>query len=137
MMGEVTGYDVHFYTETSRGDCTIAVGFDKDESNDIIRFMVELRYLESLRPIICKFIARFDHNSVDDTGHDIYEEGLHIDVKIENGPELKFYPSYNTIPSELGAFVRTCINYFRGNVDYFYKVFKRMISPNNPPSWPM
>lgn len=113
------------------------LGFDKDDSNNIIRFMVELRYLESPRPMIWKFIARFDHNSVDGTGHDVYIEGLHIDVKIENGPELTIYPSYDNLPSKTGVVLRACIEYFSDHVDYFYKAFKGEISPNNPPSWPM
>lgn len=137
MEGEPTGYDVHFKKGTSKGDCTITVGFDQDASNCIIRFMVELRYLENPRPMIWQFIARFDHNSVDDTGHDVYNEGLHIDVKIEGGRELTIYPSYDTLPSKTGVVLRTCIEYFSDHVEYFFKVFKGEISPNNPPSWPL
>lgn len=88
---EPTGYDKAHEKPCSRGDCVIGVGWDVYRGS-IIRFLVDLQYTESLLSPSYTQIARFDHNPTTANGHDIYSEGIHIDVAQKDGQDIKFTP---------------------------------------------
>lgn len=94
-MPEPTGYDKAHEKPCSRGDCVIGVGWDVYRGS-IIRFLVDLQYTESLLSPSYTQIARFDHNPTTANGHDIYREGIHIDVAQKDGQDIKFTPPIRT-----------------------------------------
>ncbi len=74
-----SGYDVSKRVDAGRSDCHITVGFDR-ERGYIPRFLVQLPYQVGTDPVRWTEIARMDHNETDPLGHDVYQEGLHVDV---------------------------------------------------------
>jgi len=74
-----TGYDVSKHVSTGRRDCLLTVGFDRRRRR-IPRFLIQLYYRISTDPIEWTWIARMDHNETSALGHDVYHEGLHVDV---------------------------------------------------------
>lgn len=131
-----TGYDeTKDVPVTRRFDCHMTVGFDRHRTH-IPRFVVHLHYTPSSVPFQWRSIARFDHNETGDEGHDIYSEGVHIDVSRESGGEWTIEPQECALPQNRGKVIRWCVEYFDREADYFVDVYTGDISPANPPSWP-
>jgi len=68
-------------------------------------------------------VARFDHNPDALDGHDVVEEGLHMDLTFENSEDEKEtrFPSHTPPPSDLGLTVRYCVNYLRNRYEKLIK----------------
>jgi len=110
------------------------VGFDK-QSGYVPRFLVRLHYQVRDTPVVWDPIARFDHNDTVGQGHDVYAEGLHIDVATPQGT-AKLHPRHSPLPGDRGVVLKRCIEYFRTHAQYFVDVFTGNTSPSNPPGWP-
>lgn len=134
-MASPSGYDRHYTVRTPRGDCTLGVGFDTTRG-DVTRFLVQLQYGNTRVRSDSVAIARIDHNQADATGHDLYAEGLHVDLTKPDGTEIKVRPPHSQLPPNGGNLIRTCIDYFRANVDYFVHVYRGTTHPKSPPTWP-
>lgn len=130
-----SGYDVTKDVPTSRIDCHITVGFDR-QGTHLPRFLVCLHHTTSFSPVQWTSIARADHNETGASGHDIYREGLHIDVSKAAGDEVKLYPSQTPLPTNRGKVIRACVEYFDREAGYFVDVYNGSVSPANPPGWP-
>lgn len=130
-----SGYDVSKDVPVSRGDCHITVGFDKQKTH-IPRFLVRLHYATSFLPARWTEIARFDHNETAATGHNVYQQGLHIDVKRKSGQGVTLYPSHGKLNRNRGAVIRACVDYFDREANYFVDIFKGNQSPTGAPGWP-
>lgn len=137
MAGPLTpdGYDVAKLASAEHSDCRITVGFDTVKKH-IPRFLVRLHYLVSSAPPEWQEIARFDHNETSALGHDIYAEGLHIDVFQRSEEPVKIYPRHGPIPRNRGLVVRNCAEYFDAEADFFVDVFEGDIAPGGAPPWP-
>lgn len=137
MIGAPTpqGYDVSKAVDINYSDCVVTVGFDKAD-RDIPRFLVRLHYLTSVTPVSWDEVARFDHNEGYGYGHDIYDEGLHIDVSIRSDGVEKVYPRHSTLPANRGKVIRRCVEYLEQHAQYFLDVYEGNISPGGPPPWP-
>jgi hypothetical protein len=68
------------------------------ERGDVVRFMVQLEYWldGKWRPVV-----RYDHDRDAEGGHDITEEGLHMDV-YRNGEKLRSEDITGPIPAAEG-----------------------------------
>lgn len=96
----------------------IDVRMDIAEEGNVEWFVVQL--LHNVEPYHAdgedwREVARFDHNPDAVDGHDVVEEGLHMDLSFEKGEdetETRF-PSHTPPPSDLGGTVRYCVNYLR------------------------
>lgn len=132
---EPDGYDESYIVETGRSDWQVGVGFDR-ERGYIPRFLVNLYYATGFTPVEWTEIARFDHNETAVTGHDVYEEGLHIDVRHLNGEETTLRPSHVSLPRSRGTLIRRCVDYFEAYVDWFIDVYTGTKQPVDPPDWP-
>lgn len=75
MCGEPGGYDREFTTLLSY-PAQRRIGYSH-ERGTVTRFVVQLEYVrdDGLREIV-----RFDHNPDTEHGHDVTEDGVHIDV---------------------------------------------------------
>lgn len=134
-MASPSGYDDNYVVETPRGDCQLGVGLDKTRGN-IDCFLVQLQYATSFLPSYqTTEISRIDHNPHNKSGHDLYAEGLHVDVVTPSGSDLKVWPSHSPLPQG-GAIIRSCVEYYCSNIDYFVQVYEGKTAPNNPPPWP-
>ena len=129
------GYDVTKRVSTGRPDCHITVGFDREDAH-IPRFLVLLYYQIDTDPLQWDAIARMDHNETAALGHDIYQEGLHVDIARRNESTVHVEISDDALPSIRGVVIRGCSNYLEENAQYFIDVFEDDRSAENPPTWP-
>ena len=133
-MPEPTGYDKAYEKSASRGDCVIGVGWDVYRGS-VMRFLVNLQYMESFLSPTYTEIARFDHNPTSANGHDIYREGIHIDVAQKDGPDIKFTFPNSTVPADLGVVIRACVEYLDDNARKLIRIYEGDNSPANVPNW--
>lgn len=134
-MASPSGYDKHYTVETPRGDSQVGIGLDTTRGA-VDRFLVQLQYDISLRPRRSVAISRIDHNPTSIAGHDLYAEGLHVDVTLPDGSEGQVWPPHSPLPEEKGSLIRACIEYYCSNVDYFVQVYEGKTRPNDTPRWP-
>jgi hypothetical protein len=129
-----TGYDVSKRVDAGRSDCHITVGFDR-ERGYIPRFLVQLHYQVDTDPVQWDSIARMDHNETDPLGHDVYQEGLHVDVVRRSAGTVHLDVRHAPLPANRGRVVRQSALYFRREAAYFVDVYEGRISPGGPPRW--
>ena len=129
-----TGYDVAHHVFCGRSDCHITTGFDKNQGR-IPRFLVLLHYQTSTAPVNWREIARMDHNETPNQGHDIYQEGLHVDVARRSKRTVHLQIRHGPLPSNRGVVVRACVEYLRNEAEYFIAVYEERRSPGSPPRW--
>lgn len=89
------------------------------ERGTITRFVVQLEYdVATASPGDSRpewhVVARFDHDSTSEGGHDVTEEGLHLDV-YRDGERHARARSFPMIPP--GPAMRYAENYFRQHAD--------------------
>jgi len=129
-----SGYDQSYSVICrTHSKCQLTVGIDV-HAGDVVRFVVRLHYPLSRASTQWETIARFDHNA-GVGGHDIYDEGLHIDVKPPSGKQ-KIHPTHGPIPRAGGVVVRLCVQYLQQHAQYFVDVFKGNTQPGSPSGWP-
>lgn len=129
-----TGYDVSKHVPAGRRDCLLTVGFNQRQQH-IPRFLVQLHYRVAIDPIEWTAIARMDHNETSSLGHDVYREGLHVDVARRSQPTVHLQLPHAPLPISRGSVIRGCANYLKREAQYFVDVFEERRSPGRPPSW--
>jgi len=129
-----SGYDRTKHVRAGRPDCLLTVGFDK-QSKHIPRFLVQLHYQVATEPLQWATIARMDHNERSSLGHDIYREGLHVDIQRRRGETVHLDVRHGSVPQSRGAVIRGCVEYLREQASYFIDVYEGHRSPGSPPSW--
>lgn len=129
-----TGYDVAKHVSHGRADCHLTVGFDREQGH-IPRFLVMLHYQISSAPE-WEAIARMDHNETSTTGHDVYREGLHVDIVRRSKKTVHLDISHAPLPSSRGRVTRDCVKYLRRETDYIIGVYEEQYAPGGPPQWP-
>lgn len=60
-------------------------------------------------------VARFNHQPDSPGGHDVYEEGLHVDRFLADGTKWKHYPEERELPATPGVLLRECIHRLRAD----------------------
>lgn len=129
-----TGYDVANHIAAGRPDCHLTAGFDL-ERDHVPRFLVQLHYQTSTDPVLWGAIARMDHNEAPGQGHDVYREGLHVDVARRSSRPVHLGVPHPPLPANRGHVIRGCINYLRQDADYFINVYEERRRPGRPPRW--
>jgi hypothetical protein len=129
-----TGYDVAHHLSGGRSDCHITIGFDQKQGG-IPRFLVLLHYQTSTAPVNYTEIARMDHNEAPNQGHDVYQEGLHVDIARRTKRTVHLQIRHGPLPSNRGVVVRACVEYLRNEAEYFIAVYEERRSPGSPPQW--
>lgn len=129
-----TGYDVSKPVHAGGSDCHITVGFDKQLTH-IPRFLIQFHYQTATNPVRWNAIARMDHNETSMMGHDVYKEGLHVDVDRRSSEEVHLKLAHSPLPPNRGKVIRGCVDYFRQEKSYFIDVYKERIVPGGPPKW--
>ena len=132
---EPSGYDVTKSVTPTRSDCLITVGFDKQQGH-IPRFLVQLHYQTGVFPMQWADIARFDHNESATSGHDIYIEGLHIDIDRESSPEVTLHPQHPPLARDRGLVIRQCVRYLDANAARIIDIYEERTQPSGMPGWP-
>lgn len=128
------GYDVAKYVSAGRSDCLLTVGFDQQPPH-IPRFLIQLHYQTGSDPLQWTTIARMDHNETSAQGHDVYREGLHVDVKRRSGSGVHLRLSHAPLPANRGVVIDRSVDYFRDEGDYFVDVYEERRPPGSPPRW--
>jgi len=129
-----SGFDVTKHVQAGRPDCHITLGFDRRRTR-LPRFLVQLHYQIGTDPVRWKAIARMDHNETSTTGHDVYREGLHVDVARETTSTVHLQLRHAPLPPNRGTVIRRSAEYLATEADYFIDVYEGRISPGNPPRW--
>jgi len=129
-----TGYDVAYHVSRGRSDCHLTVGFDREQGH-VPRFLVTLHYRASTDPVVWGAIARMDHNETSIQGHDVYREGLHVDVARHASRPVHLQIRHAPLPSNPGVVVRGCVEYLIRDADYFIDVYEERRPPGSPPQW--
>ncbi len=130
-----SGYDVSKHVDAGCPDCHLTVGFDCEQGN-IPRFLILLHYQTDADPVRWNEIARMDHNETTLSGHDVYREGLHVDISHRRGTPVHIDLSHGPLPSNRGMVIRACVDYFKQHTKYFVDVYDGSRSAGYPPRWP-
>lgn len=128
------GYDVAFHVSPGRPDAHLTVGFDRERGH-IPRFLVVLHYQASADPVLWGPIARMDHNETSGQGHDVYREGLHVDVARRSNSPAHLQVRHAPLPASRGEVIRGCVEYLQREADYFIDVYEERHAPGSPPRW--
>jgi hypothetical protein len=122
MTDEGEGYDREFTTIISRR-AQIRAGLST-RKGDVERFFIQLEYwldgqwLEAVR---------FDHDPDTEFGHDITEDGLHMDI-YRNGQKHRVKDDFP--PVELNRAPRYCTTYIREHADRLIRRFEQWHNVN-------
>lgn len=76
-----------------------------------------------------------DHNETSVMGHDVYHEGLHVDVHRRSSSTVHLHVSHGSLPTSRGMVIRGCAEYLWREADYFIDVYEERHSPGSPPRW--
>lgn len=125
------GYDTADWADISHPDCIITFGFDT-RGGRMVRFVVRLHYQISNDPVNWDVIARLDHNETPNSGHDLYQEGLHIDVKGPSGRFTKYRPKHSPLPPNTGALFQLCFNYLKRETQSLIDIYNGNSSAGPP-----
>ncbi|MFC7076186.1 DUF7718 family protein [Haloarcula halophila] len=128
---EPSNYDTSKTVSAGRSDCRITVGFDQQE-NHVPRFLVQLHYINLPDTPQWTVIARFDHNETSGGGHDVYREGLHIDVRRPDGSMTKVHPRHGGLPKTEEPSSAGVWSPLADEAQYFIDVYNGDISPGAP-----
>lgn len=75
-------------------------------------------------------IARFDHNP-EGGGHDVVEEGLHVDLNPPNHEEYTYwFPKNCAVPTKLSEIVVYCEHLLSNHYDAFLRVYTGDVRPD-------
>lgn len=129
-----SGFDVTKHVQAGRSDCHITLGFDHEEQH-IPRFLIQLHYQADTAPVRWEEIARIDHNETSSLGHDVYREGLHVDVSRETGDTVHLQLRHAPLPPNRGVVIRRSAEYLREESGFFVDVYEGRVSPGGPPRW--
>jgi hypothetical protein len=129
------GYDVTKHVRAGRSDRHVTVGFDREERR-IPRFLVQLHYQERTTPVRWTAIARMDHNDTASDGHDVFDEGLHVDVSRREGETVHLQLRHAPLSQNRGVVIRRSAEYLIQEGSYFVDVYEGRITPSDPPRWP-
>jgi hypothetical protein len=97
------------------------------EHGEILRFVTQLEYDVEATPSgqnepDWRPVARFDHTKDSELGHDITEEGLHMDV-FKNGEKHRVVRNFEHVPLEDAP--RFCEQVLEQNADALLERFER------------
>ncbi|WP_281195746.1 hypothetical protein [Halorubrum sp. F4] len=129
------GYNVTKHVRAGRSDRHVTVGFDR-EGTRIPRFLIQLHYQKRTAPVRWTAIARIDHNDTADDGHDVYQEGLHVDVSRREGETVHLQLRHAPLSPNRGVVIRRSAEYLIRESEYFVDVYEGQITPIDPPRWP-
>jgi len=128
------GYENQKRVHAARADCHITVGFDT-ERRYVPRFLVQLHYRTTTDAADWREIARMDHNETSAQGHDVYREGLHVDVHRQTDKTVHLSVPHDPLPGNRGIVIRRCGEYLRNESSYFIAVYEEDQDPGRPPHW--
>lgn len=116
------GYDREFTTIINRR-AQIRAGLSTDQG-DVTRFFIQLEYWLDREWLE---VVRFDHNPDTEFGHDITEDGLHMDI-YRNGEKCRLKEDFP--PVELNRAPRYCTTYIREHADRLIRRFEQWHNVN-------
>lgn len=135
MSGGQGGYDRVYGVRTDYTKTRILVRFDT-HSESLGHFTVQLQYRDQAYQKDWGTIAEFKHEPTHPTGHDLHSEGLPIDIFRDDGSTLVATTRHSPLPDNPGALLRACVDYLEAHIEYFVRVHRNEIAPQDPPPWP-
>lgn len=117
-----SSYDREFTTIINRR-AQIRAGLSTDRG-DVTRFFVQLEYWLDGEWLA---VVRFDHNPETEFGHDITEDGLHMDI-YRDGQKYRVNDDFP--PVTLNRAPRYCTTYIREHADRLIRKFEQWHNVN-------
>jgi hypothetical protein len=119
------GDDVQYFDWLEYPHTRLRVEIDKEQGVPT-RFVVQLerRVGDEWRQVV-----RFDHDPENPMGHDVVEEGLHMDI-YRDGEKARVKDDFPPVP--LTDAPRYCITYIRQNADQLLRRFDQWHDLNHP-----
>ena len=104
------------------------------ERGEVVRFVAQLEYDVQATPSggntpDWRPVARFDHDSNAEHGHDVAEEGPHLDL-YKDGEKHKVLDNFPPIP--LSRAFRYCEEYLKRHADRYLEQFERWHDLHGP-----
>jgi len=130
----VNEYDEEFPVSVSHSFCRIQVRMALEEGN-LEAFVVQL---EAIHTSVDDWdvIAQIDHEPGAPGGHDLFVEGIHVDVFRFVGEGEKLWPDHPQLFGVSdGALLRACIDYLGGHADWFFQTATGLADPVDPPQF--
>lgn len=122
----MTEHDVDYFDWIEYPNARLRVVIDHERGMPTL-FVVQLEYQSEGEwgPVV-----RFDHNSVTQFGHDITEEGLHMDI-YRDGKKYRVKTDFPTVP--LSDAAKYAESHIRGQADQLlrrYEQWHNLTTPN-------
>jgi hypothetical protein len=117
MADEPREYDRE-YTAALTSRTRVRIGYSHDHG-DVTRFVVQLEYrldVDEWREVV-----RYDHDPASDHGHDVTDEGLHIDIYRDG---RKFATEFVASPEPAGIALDRAEEHLRRNHERFTERFE-------------
>lgn len=136
MAWQPSKYGKQYEVDVSPG-VRLAVRFDT-ETGRISRFVTQLQWFQwtNWDSGVWKTLAQIDHEPGNPMGHDLYDEGLHIDIYYRDGGKTTIKPRQpSRLHRPVGVLLRASKEYLETNESYFDQVSKRHISLSSPPQY--
>lgn len=106
------------YTDPVTPDTRVRLGYSH-ERGDVTRFVLQLEYQVGAewQPVV-----RYDHDPASEHGHDVTDEGLHIDV-YRDGDQYR--TEYLTPPMQADDALTRAEDHLGANLEFFIRRFER------------
>lgn len=124
MSGQPSKYNREYQKPiTRKSGIRIVVRFDKPRQR-VTRFIVQLQRLTNVFESTWETFAQIDHEPANPQGHDLYREGIHVDVYHHNGQrsKIKSVPTHASLPRPPIVLLHACKDYLIAYVDYWEHV---------------
>lgn len=76
-----------------------------------------------------------DHNQTSAVGHDVYREGLHIDIDRRTIPTVHLQIPHGPLPRNRGRLIRDCVRYLSREATNIIAVYEERHAPGGAPRW--
>lgn len=112
------------------------VRFDKPGKH-VTRFAVQLQRQVDPVQNTYKTFAQIDHEPRTPQGHDLYQEGVHVDIYHIDGSTSKIHPTTtSSLPGLPIVLMHACKDYLTTHHLYFIQAARNQIQPSSPPKFP-
>lgn len=101
----------------------------------VTRFAVQLQVIVDAFSDSWETIAQIDHEPGYPKGHNLYMEGVHVDIYHRDGTTSKLHPQDNGLATSQQRLMYDCAEYLADHVDWFLKAANNQTSGNSPPSF--
>lgn len=112
------------------------IRYDKPQGS-VTRFVVQLQHLVDVFTNQWETFAQIDHEPRNPKGHDLYQEGLHVDIYHTDGTTSTIHPrpEQSSLPTPPIVLAYACKTYLCDHVDWFLAAADNQLALSSPPDF--